>query len=161
MGVKLRLCYGSKWTKDLREPGAEGDTEAKRKYRAVGGNCVVVHDLYYRQILPSGGWRKLRRGSRFVLPANITIRRLEETASWFMICTTGKYYNQAVGGNCVKTWFMICTTGKYYNQAVGGNCVMTWFMICTTGKYYNNQIEDGDKSGKSDTHVEEETAHIL
>jgi len=41
MGVKLRPHYGSNRTKDLREPGAEGDTEPNRKYRAVGGNCVV------------------------------------------------------------------------------------------------------------------------
>jgi hypothetical protein len=25
---------------------------------------------------------------------------------------------QAVGGNCVTTWFMICTTGKYYNNQI-------------------------------------------
>ena len=41
MGVKLRLCYGSKRTKGLREPGAKGDTEPKKKYQAVGGNCVM------------------------------------------------------------------------------------------------------------------------
>ena len=42
MGVKLRLCYGSKRTKDLREPDAEGDTEPNRKYQAVGANCVMT-----------------------------------------------------------------------------------------------------------------------
>ena len=50
-GVKLRLCYGSKRTKDLREPGAEGDTEEEV---SGGGRKLrhdVVHDLYYRQIL--------------------------------------------------------------------------------------------------------------
>jgi hypothetical protein len=36
------VCYGSKRTKDLREPGAEGDTESKRKYQAVGRDCVMT-----------------------------------------------------------------------------------------------------------------------
>jgi hypothetical protein len=39
---------------DLREHGTKGDTEPKRKYQAVEGDCVMT---------------------------------------WFMICTTGKYYN--------------------------------------------------------------------
>jgi hypothetical protein len=57
MGVTLRLCYDSKRLKDLPEPGAEGDTGPKRKYQAIGGNCVM---------------------------------------RWFMICTTGKYYNHHI-----------------------------------------------------------------
>jgi hypothetical protein len=97
MGVKLPLCYGSKRTKDLREPGAEGDTEPKMKYQAVGGNCVMT---------------------------------------WFMICTTGKYYNHQIKddeksgtiGTHVKKKLHTYFRDRSEDLEVGEKIILKWFL---------------------------------